>query len=274
MLRNKASVSVIIPCYRCTDTIDRAVESVYCQTWQPKEVILVEDCSDDGTLDHLHALAKKYADDWVQVIESPKNGGPGTARNVGWEHATQPFVAFLDADDSWHPQKIEIQYGWMVAHSDVILTGHDCPQLSKDESPSPDDVFDRYNVPAHQVSKGDLLLSNRFPTRSVMLRQDIEQRFAKGKYHCEDYLLWLEIVCSGGSAFNIDLPLAYIHKAAYGEAGLSSQMWNMQKGELDAYRNLYKKNLINVANCLFLVPFSFLKYFKRVFLKSIRWFIF
>ncbi|MHB8978760.1 MAG: glycosyltransferase family 2 protein [Trichloromonadaceae bacterium] len=259
----QAQVSVIIPCYRCVDTIGRAVASVATQSLRPVEVILVEDCSGDNTLEALYKLQEEYGDNWIKIIPLEKNGGPGEARNSGWKVATQPLIAFLDADDSWHPQKIEIQHSWMVEHPDVVLTGHDCLQLSKDELHLPDDEFDLPSVPSHQVLKFDLLLSNRFSTPSVMLRRDIEQRFAKGKYHSEDYLLWLEIVCGGGSAYKINSPMAYLYKAAYGEEGLSAEMWKMQKGELDTYKRIRRSSCVSFIVYLFLLGWSCTRFFRR-----------
>lgn len=125
-----ADVSVVIPCYRCSDVIERAVTSVWEQTLRPAEVILVDDCSGDGTVDTLYALQKKFPPNWIKVIELEQNSGPGEARNAGWAAASHSYVAFLDADDSWHPQKIEIQYSWMIEHPDVVLTGHECVRHS------------------------------------------------------------------------------------------------------------------------------------------------
>ncbi|MHB1099234.1 MAG: glycosyltransferase family 2 protein, partial [Burkholderiales bacterium] len=109
----KVPVSVIIPCYRCAETIARAVDSVLKQTLPPEEILLVEDCSgDDGnTLAVLHSLQQNNP--FIRVIPLAKNGGPAAARNAGWDAAKQPYIAFLDADDAWHPKKLEIQYSWM-----------------------------------------------------------------------------------------------------------------------------------------------------------------
>ncbi|MEM3504172.1 MAG: glycosyltransferase family 2 protein, partial [Nitrososphaeria archaeon] len=76
-----APVSVIIPCFNCEDTIDRAVESVYKQTWKPAEVILVDDASMDRSFRKLLKLQEIYGSDWIKVIHSKKNEGPGGARN-------------------------------------------------------------------------------------------------------------------------------------------------------------------------------------------------
>jgi len=84
----KADVSVIIPCYRCTDTIERAVNSIAEQTLLPAEVILVDDLSGDNTLAQLHRIQENYPQGWIHVIALPKNASPGTARNVG-DHRPQ-----------------------------------------------------------------------------------------------------------------------------------------------------------------------------------------
>ncbi|WP_339652446.1 glycosyltransferase family 2 protein [Halopseudomonas pelagia] len=258
-----AQVSVIIPCYHCSNTIGRALASVVAQTLKPAEVILVDDCSKDATLAMLYRLQTEYGQDWVKVIPSPVNAGPGTARNIGWAAATQPYIAFLDADDAWHPQKIEIQYSWMIKHPEAALTGHACQQWAKTNSGAPsysvndDSAFTR-------VSKNTLLLSNRFFTRSVMLQRAIEQRFVEGKRYCEDYQLWLEMGFAGLACYRSNLPLAYLFKADYGESGLSASLWKMQKGELEAYRHIYKLKEISLLQLMGLYLWSNAKYAKRV----------
>lgn len=259
-----AEVSIIIPCYRCTDTIERAVASIYVQTLKPAEVILVDDCSVDGTLEVLRNLSAGYPPGWVKVIALPRNVGAGEARNAGWGEATQPYIAFLDADDSWHPQKIEIQYGWMRAHPGASLTGHAVRQVGDGAEFVADIKF--WPVVAHfvPISRMGLLLSNRLPTQSVMLRRDLPMRFAEGKRHSEDYLLWLEIVCRGFAAHRCDWPLAYLYKAPYGQGGLSAQLWKMEQGQLDAYRTVYRKGWVGPASYALLCVWSWLRFGRRL----------
>jgi glycosyltransferase involved in cell wall biosynthesis len=131
-----ASVSVIIPCYRCAETVERALDSILRQTMRPSEILFVEDASaDEGkTLDKLHQLVAAYDGKIdIQILCMDTNGGPGEARNFGWAHALQPYIAFLDADDAWHPHKIEIQYLWMKTHPDVALSCHETILLSDRE---------------------------------------------------------------------------------------------------------------------------------------------
>nr|WP_175801934.1 glycosyltransferase [Burkholderia anthina] len=126
-----APVSVIVPCYRSVSTLERAVASVYAQTWRPAELILVDDASPDDTLACIERLRSRYGDDWIRVIALPRNGGPGVARNVGWRCATQRFIAFLDADDTWHPDKIARQCGWMVPIPKRQSRGIRCSSLRR-----------------------------------------------------------------------------------------------------------------------------------------------
>ena len=215
-----APISVIIPCYRCAKTIERAITSVMQQSLLPKEVLLIEDASDDNgetmkLLNRLQQVCQDKVD--VKVTQLTKNGGPAVARNVGWDIAQQPFIAFLDADDAWHPRKLEIQYQWMEAHSEVPLTGHRSVQIrSGEQAPNLPN-----QVKASLIGRHQLLMSNCLPTRSAMLRREISFRFEPAKRYAEDYLLWLSIVLGGRAAWILDAPLAYSYKADFGIAGLS-----------------------------------------------------
>lgn len=257
-------VSVIIPCYRCCETIERAVASVAAQTQKPAELILVDDCSGDGTLAMLNKLKAQYQKGWINVIACPVNGGAATARNVGWAAANQDYIAFLDSDDSWHPQKVEFQYGWMVNNPGVTLTGHACREVVAGASAEAQvQAFSELPV-FYGVSKNQLLLSNRFQTPSVMMRRNTNQRFPDGKRYSEDYQLWLEICCAGLACFRTDMPLTLLYKSAYGDAGLSSALWRMEKGELDTYHNIFRNRSITWAQLIALRGWSLLKYFKRI----------
>jgi len=261
-------VSVVIPCYCCSETIERAVSSVINQTQLPVEIWLVDDASpDDGrTLNKLHKLKGKYTGTvQIEIIALPVNGGPSVARNAGWDAATQPYIAFLDADDAWHPQKLEIQYGWMKEHPEIVLTGHQYLWLKEDSFPQSGEPLPKAEESqVRRITKLALLFSNRFSTPSVMLKNELPFRFEPQKRYSEDYLLWLQITLSGYQGAFLDLPLAYLYKAPYGEDGLSSNLWSMEKGELDTYYQVYKEGYINLFACLLFVLFSLIKFCRRV----------
>ena len=266
---SRACVSVIIPCYLCSETIGRALASVAAQTLLPKEVIIVEDASPDGgvTLKTLHEQVAKYADNFeVKVIALNKNQGVANARNVGWNAASHPFIALLDADDAWHPNKIDIQYKFMQENPQVMLCGHTCEVFEKGITG---------NVNFHKnmvktISSQKVLFSNPFSTPSVMLKKGIPFRFDSAKRYAEDYFLWLQVALSQGKVHKIELSLAYLFKAKYGDSGLSSHMWQMEVGELNNYFLLFKTNKISAFLFFICSVYSLIKYIRRSLLRLYR----
>jgi len=262
-----ASVSVVIPCYRCVATIRRAVDSVVHQTLPPAEIILVDDASGDDTLETLRQISSELGSDRVRVIALEKNVGAGGARNAGWSVATQRYVAFLDADDAWDPRKLETQYEFMELHPEVALSGHGHLQIEEvSEINAPLGVRPGYRI----LSRAELLLSNRFITPSAMVRRDVPQRFRNSRRYMEDHLLWLEIVFAGGTIARLNAELAFIFKAPFGEGGLSSRTLEMEKGELSNYWRLHADGRLGIPAAAALSLFSILKYLRRILLLKLN----
>jgi O-antigen/teichoic acid export membrane protein len=256
-------VSVIIPCFNCRDTIGRAVQSVFQQTSRPHELILVDDCSTDGTRELLGELANQYPASWIRVILQPHNAGPGAARNAAWAAATMPYIAFLDSDDSWHPAKMAIQYGWMQAHPEATITGHPVAQLDPGER-ADGQPWPEVSAP-RPMSRRRVLFSNRFTPSSILMRTDVGARFDEAKRHAEDYFMLLEVVLvDRGQAYLLPSPLSYVYKAQFGaETGLSAQLWKIQKGEQDNYLGFRQRGVISPVEWLCFSLLSAAKYFRR-----------
>lgn len=259
-------VSVVVPCYRCSDTIGRAVASIDAQTFRPQEIFLIDDASGDDTLTKLYELQQHYGVDWIKIISLPLNAGASSARNVGWNLAMGDYIAFLDADDAWHPRKLEIQHSFMSRHPDYVLTGHGHRWVT--EFPTQHGSVER--VRHKMVSYYSLLLSNRFITPSVMLKRNVSLRFCEKKRHMEDFLLWLEIAASGKQLAWLDCDLAYIFKAPFGESGLSADIFSMEKGELHSYWRLHQRGLLGLPLTAILLIYSCLKFLRRISMLSIR----
>nr|WP_281719802.1 glycosyltransferase family 2 protein [Nitrosomonas nitrosa] len=252
-------MSVVIPCFRCGATIGRAVASVGGQTQKPAEVLLIDDASGDNTLSVLQQLACSYPG-WVRVIALAENQGPAGARNAGWEAATQPYLAFLDADDSWHPEKIRIQYGFMRDNPDINISGHRCVWIRADEAlPHIPEAMTITRIRAL-----DLIFANKFSTPTIMLKRHIPFRFEVNKRYAEDAHLWRQVAFWSSRVVRIESPLAYIHKAPYGVSGLSSEMWAMEKGDLNSLLALYKTKHINWMLFALGSTFSLAKYLRRI----------
>ena len=105
------SVSIITPAYNAARFLDATIRSVAEQSFSDWEMIVVDDCSPDET----PAIAERWAkrDPRVRLIRMSKNAGPGAARNEALAEAQGRYVAFLDGDDLWRPQKLEVQISFM-----------------------------------------------------------------------------------------------------------------------------------------------------------------
>jgi Glycosyl transferase family 2 len=260
----RAPVTVIIPCYRCTSTLERAVASVAAQSEIPAELILVDDFSGDGTRTLMQKVISDYASGWIRTVLLDQNMGAASARNAGWSEATQSYIAFLDSDDAWHPEKIAIQLQYMQTHPNVALCGHAHKIMSDDVLPNWKLQYLGVEQIAERIGKWDLLLSNRFITPSAMIRRDIPQRFLELQRYMEDHMLWLNIVCAGLQVEKIKLPLAAIYKGAYGHAGLSAQLLKMELGDLGNYRRLLSKKYVTRLQFLVLILLSVAKFIRRL----------
>lgn len=260
-MKARAPVSLIIPCYRCSETIGRAIESVAAQTVLPTEVILVDDHSEDDqkTLSTLKQLQNAYPELAMQVLPLSENKGPGSARNEGWKKSSQPYITFLDSDDAWHSKKIEIQYSWMNAHPNADLSAHLSIDLSKNVPP---DLF--ASLDARQVLMSNLLLSNYLPCRSVMIKSDIGQRFLEGKRQAEDYLLWLNIGFQGGQLWFLNQPLAYSFKDDFGQQGLNAHLEASHQGVIETYRFIYQRGYISLSKYYLLRLMCSFKHLRRI----------
>lgn len=261
-------VSVVIPCYKSKATIERALNSVLNQTILPAEVILIDDASQDGTYEKLLDLQKQFSSINIIVDALDANGGPGDARNRGWLLASQPWLAFLDADDAWCKDKLKIQWNWIENHPDAVLVGH----LTKEISPDQWDV-DRLGksmviVEAKEIHFSEMLIANRFFTRTVMIRADLPFRFQSRQY-AEDYLLWLEVVLSGVPAYVLNVAMAVSFRPEFSGGGYSGQLWKHEQRELRSWIFLYQERKISLLTLLVALPWSYLKYLRRVLYRSI-----
>jgi glycosyltransferase involved in cell wall biosynthesis len=225
----------------------------------PSQIILIDDASNDGSIEKIFALQKEYPLANISVEVMAVNGGPGLARNRGWELATEPWLAFLDADDAWHRKKLEISWDWIKLHAETVLLGHLTEQARADET-----YFPALPEPIYgeSISFPKMLIANRFYTRTVMLKRDIPFRFQDRQY-TEDYLLWLEIILSGRPGYVLNQPLALSFRPEFSAGGYSGQLWTHEKREMRAWIYLYQQNTISFLVLFIALPWSFIKYLRR-----------
>jgi glycosyltransferase involved in cell wall biosynthesis len=256
-------ISVIIPCFNSEGTLLRTLESVTLQTLLPSEIIVIDDCSDDNTLviANLFALTSQIT---TRISVQPENSGAAAARNAGMDIAIYPYIAFLDSDDTWHSQKLEIQYSVFQRYPGYDLLGHRMVANINHLHASAciqDEVF--------EIAFGDLLFKNYFNTPTVMMRTtplrfNAEYRFA------EDYQFWLTLSSEGMRLGFINTPLAMVHKNFFGSSGLSGSLWKMEKGELRCLQNMYQSKKISLFTYFIAGSFSLVKFAKRAITVAVR----
>ena len=254
------SVSVIIPAYNSASTIIRALQSVVTQTRAPKEIIVVDDASTDETRE----IAANFASTSLiplRVITQPANGGPSVARNTGWDAATGDYIAFLDADDQWHPRKIELQYPVMHNQPEATMSCHGHHFSS---STTWADIPNN-ETKAIPVSFHKFLIRNRCATPTVMLKRAITERFDSDKRFAEDYLLWMQITASHGPALRLEAQLAHCSNPGYGGSGQSGKLLKMELSEISGFVTLRKSKAIGFGTLGLVVIWSWTKFGIRLF---------
>lgn len=119
-------ISVIIPCYNVEKYIDRCFASLLSQTigFDKLEIIMIDDCSTDGTWDKLNAIEASYPES-VIIIRCDENGRQGRARNIGLQYASAPYIGYVDSDDWIEPDMYEKLYMNITAHQcDIVRCQH------------------------------------------------------------------------------------------------------------------------------------------------------
>ena len=219
-------VSVVVPMHDNGATIERALGAALGQTLAPREVIVVDDASGDDGPARVAAVAAR--DPRVRLERLGSNLGPSAARNLGWHLARGEWIAFLDADDWWHPRKLELQVAAMRRHPEWPLSGHRWVA-----APEPDFAARDVAVAGERVlGLRSLAMRNRLSTPTVMVRRGVAERFDARRMHAEDWDLWLRIVAGHGPAGWLDATLTALDKAAVSTRGISAQRSRMHRGEL------------------------------------------
>jgi glycosyltransferase involved in cell wall biosynthesis len=233
---------------------------VAAQTLAPQEIIVVDDASTDTTRSLVATFASSSSIP-VRVLTQATNSGPSAARNAGWDAAVGDYIAFLDADDQWHPRKIELQYPVMQSQPKVTMSchGHHFSSSTTWADISANDTK------ATPVSFQKFLIRNRCATPTVMLKRSITERFDSRKRFAEDYLLWMQITASHGPALRLEAQLAHCSNPGYGGTGQSGQMLKMELSEIAGFVTLRKSKAIGFGTLGTVVIWSWIKFGIRLF---------
>ena len=256
---DRAPVSVIVPCFRCTATIDDAIASAVEQTLRPAEILLVDDGSGDDTLETLYRIAGDHEAGWIKVIPMPVNRGVSVARNEAWEQATQPYIAMLDADDIWGPRKLELQMAALEADPAIALIG--AKMITRPRGTPVPDLHPP--VRTRIISRRRVLFHNPFPTTSLVLRRELPMRFDPEFKRSGDYMLCSRIRLSGYRCAKINQVLGIWHERLPGAVGLSDDYVAIHGFRRVLRRKLLREGLISRPEYLFARAVGFVSRIRR-----------
>lgn len=247
--------SVIIPAYRAAAFIQRAIRSVQEQTEQDFEILVIDDASPDDTANVVAKLAK--SDKRIKLLRQKKNGGPAVARNRGLDESKGKWVAILDADDAWLPERLEKMIGVAEAGNlDMIadnILAYDAGAEKvvrlgfKASAPLVPWTLEGHfinNMPGRMFTYGWLK-----PIYRAKYLMDGKFRYQNRFRYGEDFLFYAELLQSGAKAM-ITAKGYYVYTLRVGElSGQSSgqSQTNVDGGELleglDFFKKKYKGKL-------------------------------
>ena len=104
-------ISIIMPAFNSAAFIGISINSVIEQSFSDWELLVIDDCSDDETIKIIDNFS--LSDDRIKLLKMPRNSGPALTRNFGLAHSSGKYVAFLDSDDIWLPDKLKLQLSFM-----------------------------------------------------------------------------------------------------------------------------------------------------------------
>lgn len=175
--RRAAPITVVVPAHNSHTTIGRCLQSIVDQTLPISEIIVVDDGSASESRRQMRTIVDHFSSVVnLKLIELPSNVGPANARNIGWDLSSQEWVAFIDSDDTWLRNKLDLQYQWMLQHSSVQLSGHGV-STGRRSAEMAEEFEGKILTPRK------LLLQNPIATSSVLVRRDVALRFpTDGRY--------------------------------------------------------------------------------------------
>jgi glycosyltransferase involved in cell wall biosynthesis len=258
-------ISVIIPVYNASKTIVRTLDSVVNQSLKPFEIIVIN----DGSVDNSREIIENYIKNKNHfTLINKENGGVSTARNAGMKIAKGNFIAFLDSDDEWLPNKLEIQVEVFAKnpHIDFLATNRNEENFNR--------ILWKRAIRLHKISAKVLLVKNYFSTPTVMFKSIIMDKigyFDEKQCYAEEGNYFIRIAQQFNCyLLNESLVLTGGGKHHFGESGLSGNLKEMEKGELKNLKDALSLKIINILEYLFLVSFSVLKYIRRIVVTKLR----
>jgi glycosyltransferase involved in cell wall biosynthesis len=233
-------ISVILPTYNRETWLSETLDSVFAQTFQDFQVIVVDDGSDDCSAQILQKIQGRVGKNRCKIITTPHQG-VSHARNTGIRHSNSPLIAFLDTDDRWLPDKLTLQVKELQQNPDAVLCHTEEIWIRNGK---------RVNACKHHEKNGGMIFEKCLPRcvispSATLIRRSILDEvglFDESLPACEDYDLWLRITAHYPVAF-LSQPL--ILKNGGHEDQLSQRFPVMDRFRIQALEKISKDPRLN-----------------------------
>lgn len=251
----KELVSIITPVYNCEQYIKETIESVLGQTYTNWEMLLIDDCTPDGSPEIIKDYSKK--DKRIRYIKLPENSGAAVARNKGLSEAHGRYIAYLDADDLWHKDKLERQIAFMTQNN-VAFTCCDYEVITSDGG-----SLNKFVSMPSTISYDGLLRNTIIQTVGVI----VDTKFVKHDLlkmplvrRGQDMATWLNMLKNGVEFYGQNEVLAKYRRV---ENSLSSNKLKAVKRTWKLYREVEKLPLLKSVWCF--VGYAYHASLKRIY---------
>lgn len=233
-------VSVVMPMYNSEKTIAESIESVTKQTYRDFELIVVDDDSSDSSYEIVKSIAD--IEPKVIVIKNHHTKGASGARQTAIDVAKGGYIAFLDSDDIWHPEKLEKSIQFMEKHDYAfIYTDY---YIFKNKLT--DFYGFKYETP-NSISYNDLLKYCPIGCLTVVLKEDIIRGVTFRDYPKEDYLYWLDILRNDHKAHRLPQALSFYRT---GHQSISSNKFKEIKRQFYIIHHLHDISILRSFLCI------------------------
>lgn len=246
-------VSIITPCYNAEKYLAQTIESVLVQTFRDWEMLVVDDCSSDGSAEIIRSYARK--DPRIIYLKTDKrSGSPTGPRNLGIQNARGRYIAFLDSDDLWLPDKLERQLEIFAENESAAVVFSYYEKMSEDGKRSGRVVTSPESVTYAKLLYGNVIgcLTGIYDTGKV-------GKVYMENYGHEDYIMWLAILKKGYLGVNTqDVQALYRVR----EQSVSSNKLQALKWQWSIYRNIEKLGFFKSMLCF--AGYAFKAFFKML----------
>ena len=232
-----ALVSIIMPSYNSEKFIAKAIESVLSQTYSNWELIIIDDCSDDSSINIIQSKAQK--EQRIKIIKQKSNAGAAVARNSGIKAAKGEYIAFLDSDDLWVEDKLEKQVKYMQINK-CAFSCSNYYKIGEDGK-----LIGHSAIKKKRLSYTDLLKRNYIGCLTAMYDvKKIGKVYSPIIRKRNDYALWLNITKKGINAYCLEDNLAYYRIRT---ESISSNKFDLIKYNYELFRKIEKMSILKSA---------------------------